>query len=155
MKTNLRGKRKMSKVSFLFLIDGFAAGWLRQRDGLPKILGNKFIKQVSSNSVDSHPKAEPQEQRGLSLHTIQSRLQIWGYSLSHTWSHIISLAIFTSGVRRLFSGLTPGAMRHSSNLVFLCFTVALIIYHYLPCLPATFSPLMIRPTSGSKSIILI
>jgi hypothetical protein len=39
----------------------------------------------------------------------------WGYSLSHTWSHTISLVILTSGARWPFSGLTPGAMWHSSN----------------------------------------
>jgi hypothetical protein len=43
-----------------------------------------------------------------------------------------------------------------------CFTAVLIIYHYLPhclsffpfspCLPATCPPLVLRPTSGSKSI---
>jgi hypothetical protein len=36
----------------------------------PKLLGNKFIKQDGSDSVDLSPKAEPREQRGLSLHTI-------------------------------------------------------------------------------------
>jgi hypothetical protein len=41
---------------------------------------------------------------------------------------------------------------------FVCFTLALIISHYLPSsslLPATFCPLMLGPSSGSKSIILI
>jgi hypothetical protein len=32
-----------------------------------KLLGSNFIKQASSDSVDSSPKAEPQEQSGLSL----------------------------------------------------------------------------------------
>jgi hypothetical protein len=36
----------------------------------PKLSGSKFIKQASSNSADSCLKAEPWEQRGLSLHTI-------------------------------------------------------------------------------------
>jgi hypothetical protein len=36
----------------------------------PKLSGSKFIKQANSNSADSCPKAEPQEQRGLSLYTI-------------------------------------------------------------------------------------
>jgi hypothetical protein len=36
----------------------------------PKFSGSKFIKQVSSDSADLSPKAEPQEQRGLSLYTI-------------------------------------------------------------------------------------
>jgi hypothetical protein len=34
-------------------------GQLRQRDGATKLLGSKFTKQAGSNSVDSHPKAEP------------------------------------------------------------------------------------------------
>jgi hypothetical protein len=40
------------------------------------------------------------------------------YRMSHTWSHVISLAILTSGSRWLFSGLTPGATCHSSKLLF-------------------------------------
>jgi hypothetical protein len=36
----------------------------------PKLLESKFIKQTASDSVDSCPKAEPQEQRALSLYTI-------------------------------------------------------------------------------------
>jgi hypothetical protein len=64
----------------------------------PKISGSKFIKQTSSNSMDSCPKAEPQEQRGLSLYTIK-RLQKWGVQLVHTSSHVIILAALTSGSR--------------------------------------------------------
>jgi hypothetical protein len=55
----------------------------------PKLLGSKFIKQASSDSVDSCPKAEPWEQRGHSLYTIYSRLQKWGYSLSNTLPYFI------------------------------------------------------------------
>jgi hypothetical protein len=130
--------------------DCTVVGRLRQRDRTPKLSRSKFVKQAGSDSVDSLPKAEPQEQRGLFLHTILSRLQIWGYSLSHTWSHTISLAILTSGVRWLFSGLIP-------DVQYFCFTGALIVFHYLPSpsLPATFPPLILGPTSGSKSIILI
>jgi hypothetical protein len=46
------------------------AGGLRQRQRVPKLLRSKFIKQPSSNSADYCPKAEPWEQRGLSLYTI-------------------------------------------------------------------------------------
>jgi hypothetical protein len=53
-------------------------GWLRQREGAPKFSGSKFIKQAGSDSADSSPKAEPREQRGLSLYTIYSRLWKWG-----------------------------------------------------------------------------
>jgi hypothetical protein len=41
-----------------------------ETEGAPKLLGSKFIKQVGSDSADLSPKAEPQEQRGLSLYTI-------------------------------------------------------------------------------------
>jgi hypothetical protein len=54
----------------LEIFDYIVLGQLRQRDRAPKLLGSKFIKQAGSDSVDSSPKAEPQEQRELSLHTI-------------------------------------------------------------------------------------
>jgi hypothetical protein len=34
-------------------------GWLRLRNRAPKLLGSKFIKQATSDSVDLSPKAEP------------------------------------------------------------------------------------------------
>jgi hypothetical protein len=40
--------------------------------------------------------------------------------LSHIWSHIISLAILTSGAKWPFSVLTPGATWHFSNWFFVC-----------------------------------
>jgi hypothetical protein len=47
------------------------AGGLRQRqEKAPKLSGSKFIKQASSDSVDSSSKAEPREQRGPFLYTI-------------------------------------------------------------------------------------
>jgi hypothetical protein len=46
------------------------AGGLRQRDRAPALSERKLIKQAGSDSVDSHPKAKPQQQRGLSLYTI-------------------------------------------------------------------------------------
>jgi hypothetical protein len=52
----------------LFALD--CCSCLRQGDRSAKLSGSKFIKQASSDSVDLHPKAEPQEQRGLSLYTI-------------------------------------------------------------------------------------
>jgi hypothetical protein len=36
----------------------------------PKLLGSKFMKQASSDSEESSPKAEHREQRGPSLYTI-------------------------------------------------------------------------------------
>jgi hypothetical protein len=36
----------------------------------PKLSGNKFIEQASRDTVALCPKAEPREQRGLSLYTI-------------------------------------------------------------------------------------
>jgi hypothetical protein len=50
--------------------DYIVAGGLRQTERAPKLLRNKFIKKASNNSADSCPKAEPQEQKGLSLYTI-------------------------------------------------------------------------------------
>jgi hypothetical protein len=37
--------------------------------------GSNIYKHAGSSSVDSYPKAEPQEQRGLTLYTLASRLQ--------------------------------------------------------------------------------
>jgi hypothetical protein len=37
---------------------GPVVGWLIERDGAPKLLGSKFIKQTGSHSAGSHPKAE-------------------------------------------------------------------------------------------------
>jgi hypothetical protein len=78
----------------------------------------------------------------------------WGYSLFHTWSHIISLTALTSGVRWPFSGLQVTF----PNTVFLGFTVALIISHYHfiislspPCLPATFPPFEADPFLGQRA----
>jgi hypothetical protein len=74
-------------------------GGIKQRDGAPKLLGRKFIKQAGSDLADLSPKAEPQEQRGSPYISFRAGYRSGGYSLSHTWPHIISLAILTSGVR--------------------------------------------------------
>jgi hypothetical protein len=57
-----------SKYTFFFWHSGKRAQTETERE--PKFLGSKFIKQAGSDSADSSPKAEPQEQRGLSLYTI-------------------------------------------------------------------------------------
>jgi hypothetical protein len=77
----------------------FVTQWLRQRDGAPKLLGSKFIKQASSNTADLSPKAEPQEQGGLLYIPYRAGYRNGGYSLSHKWSHAISLSTLTIGVR--------------------------------------------------------
>jgi hypothetical protein len=64
-------------------------GWLRQRDRAPKLSGSKFIKQSSSNSADSSPKTEPQEQRGLSLYINRN----WGI-VSPMHGHILFHWVF-------------------------------------------------------------
>jgi hypothetical protein len=50
---------------------------------------------VSTDPPDLCPKAEPQEQRGLTLHTLASRLQKpkKKKKLNHIWLHVTSLAI--------------------------------------------------------------
>jgi hypothetical protein len=70
-------------------------GWLRQRDGATKLSGGSFIKQDSS---DSCPKAEPFIE-AFFLYHLEEVTEIGGYSLSHTWSYIISLVILNSRVR--------------------------------------------------------
>jgi hypothetical protein len=102
--------------------------------------------------------SEPWGQRGLSLYTIYSRLQKWGvqgYSLFHTWSHSISLAILTSGARWPFSYVTPGVIWLSSNSF--CFfsllhSLSRITSLPPPCLPATRGQWGI--TTGLISIVL-
>jgi hypothetical protein len=42
-----------------FITSSDAVGGLRQRDGAPKLSGNKFIQQAGNNSAELSPKAEP------------------------------------------------------------------------------------------------
>jgi hypothetical protein len=75
-----------------------------------------------------------------------------GYSLSNTWLHTTSLAILTSRSRWPFSGLTPGDIPQIHFFsVSLLHSLSLIISLPPSCLPATFPPLMLRPTSRSKA----
>jgi hypothetical protein len=48
-----------TKMSWWSGSNGGVVGWLKQRDGAPKLLGSKLIKQAGSNSADWSPKAEP------------------------------------------------------------------------------------------------
>jgi hypothetical protein len=50
-----------------YSISGPVVVKLRQRDRAPKLSGSKFIKQAGSHSVDSHPKAEPQNKGGFPI----------------------------------------------------------------------------------------
>jgi hypothetical protein len=87
----------------LKLKEGWIEGFGMLQNGserqAPKLSRSKFIKQSSSDSADSHPKAEPQEQRGLPYIPLRAGYRNGGYSLSHTWSRALSLATLTSRVR--------------------------------------------------------
>jgi hypothetical protein len=96
-----------------------------ERERAPKLSGSKFIKQASSNSTDSSPKAESREQRGFSLCTTYSRLQRRGKGTAcHMHGHMLFI-----GHSNLWGEVTlfwSHPRSHSTDLVFLCFTVALI-----------------------------
>jgi hypothetical protein len=112
-----------------------------------KLSRSKFIKQASSDSGDSSPKAEPRNKRGLPYITIYSSLQKWGVQLV---PYIVTC--YFIGRSNLWVKMT---VLWSPGNIPQCFAVALIISLPTPCLPVTFPPLMLRPTFGSKSIILI
>jgi hypothetical protein len=87
----------------------------------------------------------PENKGGLPSIPFRAGYRNGGYSLSHTWSHAISLTILTSGVRWHFSGLTPGdipqiwvffvLLLHSLSLI-----VSLIVSHYLSSPSPVFLP---------------
>jgi hypothetical protein len=89
---------KVSSILFIF-----------PKNQLFFFLGSKFIKQVlSSDLVDSQPKAESWEKRGLQCTPVRVGYISGVYRLYHTWPHTILLSILISGVRWPFSGLTSG-----------------------------------------------
>jgi hypothetical protein len=82
----------------------------------------------------------PKNKGGFPYITFRAGYRNGGYSLSHTWSHIISLAILTSGARWPFSGLTP-----PNNIPQFHFFLFYCCTHYLalspfPLLPSSHSP---------------
>jgi hypothetical protein len=95
---------------------------------------------LSRPAVDLHTKAEPKNKGGFPYISPRAGYRYGGYSLSHTWSHTISLPILTSGARWPFSGLTTGATWHFPNLFFLfhcCIHYLSLSSPLLSCLPAT------------------
>jgi hypothetical protein len=50
-------------------------GIFKLGNGTPRLFRKQYLLAAGSGSADSHPKAEPQEQKGLALYTLASRLQ--------------------------------------------------------------------------------
>jgi hypothetical protein len=77
-------------------------------------------------------KLSPKNKEGLPYIPLRQGFRNRVCSLSHTWSRVISLAIFTSGVSWHFPGLALGATWYFSNPVILF--VCLFVYFCTHCL---------------------
>jgi hypothetical protein len=118
-------------------------------------LAGSNIYSAGTDWEDSCTKAEPQEQRGLTLYTLVSRLQKQKAKLN-IWLHVTSLAILFPSAR------WPSCFNSLSFLSLLCHPFPLPHYQNTACLFFFWPPpcYIILPFDaqthpGSKSIILI
>jgi hypothetical protein len=105
-------------------------GCLRERDKAPKLSGSKFIKKVSNDSADLSPQTDLREQRRLSYKPFGAGYR-YGGATCPIPGHILFHWLFSLLGRGDPSLLSCQVLLDTPQIHLLCFTVTLIISHYL------------------------